>query len=193
MSLLQAPVNELSTPRLRLRRWLPSDLAPLAELNADPLAMQFMLRPLSATESGEFAAGAEAFLEAHGFGLWALERRPDAAFLGCVGLNAPSFSAHFTPCVEVLWRLLPRHWGCGYATEAARACLGFAFETLQLAQVVAFTVPANVRSRSVMRRLGMTHDARDDFDHPRVPAGHPLRPHVLYRLPRSAWPDAQVP
>jgi RimJ/RimL family protein N-acetyltransferase len=178
-------MTELSTPRLRLRHWLPTDLAPFAELNADPRAMQFMPRPLTAQQSRAFATGAESALAARGFGLWAVELSASQEFVGCVGLNEPSFEAHFMPCTEVLWRLLPRHWGCGYATEAARACVAFAFEKLRRHEVVSFTVPANVRSRAVMERLGMTHEERDDFQHPRLAIADPLRQHVLYRLLRN--------
>jgi RimJ/RimL family protein N-acetyltransferase len=97
----------------------------------------------------------------------------------------PSFTAHFTPCTEVSWRLQRDQWGHGYATEAARACLHFAFATLRLPEVVSFTVPDNLRSRRVMERLGMRRRAGEDFEHPRLPPGHPLRPHVLYRLARA--------
>jgi RimJ/RimL family protein N-acetyltransferase len=180
-------MTELTTPRLRLRHWLPADLPPLTELNADPLAMQYMPRPLSAEQSHALAAGAESALAARRFGLWAVELASRREFVGFVGLNEPSFEAHFMPCMEVLWRLLPRHWGCGYATEAARACLAFAFGELGRDEVVAFTVPANLRSRAVMERLGMTHDERDDFEHPRLSVADPLRHHVLYRLPRATW------
>jgi RimJ/RimL family protein N-acetyltransferase len=180
-------MTELTTPRLRLRHWQPSDLPPFAELNADPLATQYLSRRLSTRESREFAEGAQAYLQTQGFGLWAVELTGTGEFLGTVGLNEPSFQAQFTPCLEVLWRLLPRYWGHGFATEAARACLGFAFTTLGRAEVVAFTVPANRRSRAVMERLGMRHSEDDDFDHPRLAAGDPLCRHVLYRLPRVAW------
>ncbi|HET9520851.1 MAG TPA: GNAT family N-acetyltransferase, partial [Candidatus Limnocylindrales bacterium] len=95
--------------------------------------------------------------------------------------------APFTPAVEVGWRFDPEAWGHGYATEAARAAVGFGFEALGLDEIVSFTVPANVRSRAVMERIGMTHDPADDFDHPNLPDGHPLRRHVLYRLPRARW------
>lgn len=121
-----------------------------------------------------------------------MERRADGEFLGFVGLAAPSFAAPFTPCVEVGWRLAPEAWGHGYATEGAREAVRFGFERLGLAQIVSFTVPANVRSRAVMERLGMTHDPADDFDHPNLPVGHPLRSHVLYRLARRAWEDAET-
>jgi RimJ/RimL family protein N-acetyltransferase len=179
-------MTELSTPRLRLRHWLPTDLPPFTELNADPLAMQFMPRPLTAEQSRAFATGAEDALVAQGFGLWAVEVSAGREFIGCIGLNEPSFEAHFMPCMEVLWRLLPRHWGYGYATEAARACVAFAFEKLGRDEVVSFTVPANLRSRAVMERLRMTRDERDDFEHPRLAVGDPLRRHVLYRLRRTA-------
>jgi ribosomal-protein-alanine N-acetyltransferase len=122
--------------------------------------------------------------------LWALERVEDGAFLGFTGLSRPSFEAHFTPAVEVGWRLARHAWGHGFATEAARAALRFGFETVGLEEIVSFTVPANVRSRAVMERIGMHHDPSDDFDHPKLPAGHPLRAHVLYRLRRADWQPA---
>ena len=105
-------------------------------------------------------------------------------FAGFIGLSIPSFEAPFTPCVEIGWRLDPEHWNRGYATEGARAALDFGFVSLQLAEIVSFTVPENVRSRRVMEKIGMTHSPSDDFDHPALPQGHPLRRHVLYRMAR---------
>lgn len=182
------PITSLETERLRLRGWRPSDLAPFAEMNADPAVMEFMPETLDRAASDALVARIEAGWSEHGFGLWALERQEDQRFLGFVGLSRPSFEAHFTPCVEVGWRLAREAWGHGYATEGARAAIAFGFETRGLEEVVSFTVPANVRSRQVMERIGMHHDAADDFDHPRLPPGHPLRRHVLYRLqaPRRA-------
>jgi RimJ/RimL family protein N-acetyltransferase len=178
----------LVTPRLRLRHWHENDLPPFAAQNADPAVMEFMPRCLSRGESDDFARRAQQGIEARGWGLWAVEGRADGQFVGCVGLAVPSFTEHFTPCVEVLWRLQRPSWGHGYATEAARECVRFALETLALSEVVAFTVPANLRSRAVMERLLMMRNPRDDFDHPRLPPGHPLRRHVLYRLAREHWP-----
>jgi RimJ/RimL family protein N-acetyltransferase len=111
----------------------------------------------------------------HRFGFWAVEVVGGAEFVGFVGLAAPSFQAHFTPCIEIGWRLAFEHWGRGYATEAARAAVECGFQRLGLGEIVAFTVPANWRSRRVMERLGMTHYPEDDFDHPLLPEGHPLR------------------
>ena len=122
-----------------------------------------------------------------------MERRESGAFIGFVGLDVPSFEAPFTPCVEIGWRLEQASWGKGFATEAARECLRFAFESLVVAEVVSFTVPLNRRSRDVMERLGMSRDATGDFDHPRIPAGHPLRHHVLYRVRREDWRLATSP
>jgi len=186
---LQAAIHitELSTPRLRLRQWRASDLAPFAALNADPQVMEFMPGCLTAAESDALARRFESEIARQGWGLWAAESRAGAAFIGYVGLHAPTFEAHFTPCVEIGWRLARAGWGAGFATEAARECLRFAFETLALSEVVSYTVPLNRRSRAVMERLGMLHDAADDFDHPRLPAGHALRRHVLYRLSREDW------
>lgn len=128
---------------------------------------------------------------ANGFGLWAVERLADGMFLGFTGLSRPSFEAHFTPAVEIGWRLARHAWGHGYATEAARASVAFGFETVGLDEIVSFTVPANVRSRAVMERIGMRHDPADDFDHPKLPEGHPLRRHVLYRLSGEDWRRTQ--
>lgn len=183
-------MSELSTPRLRLRQWRASDLERFAALNADPLVMEFMPACLSSAESDALARRAEAEIARQGWGLWATEVRESGAFIGFVGLQTPSFEASFTPCVEIGWRLERTSWGSGFATEAARECLRFAFESLVLEEVVSFTVPLNQRSRAVMERLGMCHDVAGDFDHPRLPAGHPLRRHVLYRLKREDWPLA---
>ena len=118
------------------------------------------------------------------FGHWAVEVPGRADFIGYVGLSVPQFEAHFTPCVEIGWRLARDHWGSGYASEAARAALDFGFRNLGLDQIVSFTVPGNWRSRRVMERIGMCGTPHDDFDHPALPEGHPLRRHVLYRIDR---------
>jgi ribosomal-protein-alanine N-acetyltransferase len=180
-----APV--LRTERLLLRGWRASDREPFAAMNADPRVMEHFPAPLTAPESDAFVRRIEDGFARHGFGLWAVEVPARRPFIGFVGLSVPSFDAHFTPAVEVGWRLDAGAWGRGYATEAAAASVAFGFEMAGLDELVSFTVPANVRSIAVMRRLGMTHDARDDFDHPRQPAGSPLRRHVLYRISREAW------
>jgi RimJ/RimL family protein N-acetyltransferase len=180
---MTAPL-ELRTDRLRLRRWLPADHAPFAALNADPRVTEYLPGPLSREESDALVARIEAHFDQHGFGLWAVETRHVEAFAGFIGLLVPRFEAHFTPCVEIGWRLGAEHWGHGYATEGARAVLAFGFEELGLEEIVSFTVPGNARSRRVMERIGMTYDPADDFDHPSLPEGHPLRRHVLYRIDR---------
>jgi RimJ/RimL family protein N-acetyltransferase len=176
--------QELRTERLWLRRWLPEDRVPFARLNADPRVVEFFPGALSREESDAMADRIEAHFHRHGFGLWAVEIPGVTPFAGFVGLAVPRFQAHFTPCVEIGWRLGAEHWNRGYATEGARAALEFGFRSLQLEEIVSFTVPANVRSRRVMEKLGMTHSPGDEFDHPVLPEGHPLRRHVLYRLAR---------
>ncbi|MEV7971352.1 GNAT family N-acetyltransferase [Sphaerisporangium sp. NPDC088356] len=177
----------LETERLVLRRWREEDLKPFAEMNADPEVMEHFPATLSRAESDAMAGRIEAGLEEHGFGLWVVEVRDSGLFAGFTGLVWQRFEAHFTPAVEVGWRLAREAWGHGYATEAATAALDHGFGPAGLAEVVSMTVPANVRSQAVMRRLGMTRDPRDDFEHPRPAAGSPLRPHVLYRLRAKAW------
>ncbi len=177
-----SPRRELRTDRLYLRRWRLDDRSPFARLNADPRVVEFLPGPLSQEESDAVADRIEAQFQQHGFGLWAVEIPGITGFAGFIGLSVPRFQAHFTPCVEIGWRLAADYWNRGYATEGARAAVDFAFASLQVEEIVSFTVPANVRSRRVMERLGMTHSASDDFDHPLLPEGHPLRRHVLYRL-----------
>jgi RimJ/RimL family protein N-acetyltransferase len=181
------PVDQyLQTRRLLLRPWRESDLEPFAALNADPAVMEHFAKPLDRSESDAFVARIRAHFAREGFGFWAVEVAGVAPLVGLVGLARPAFEAHFTPCVEVGWRLAREHWGKGYATEAARASIRFGFEQLGLDEIVSFTVPANVRSRAVMERIGMTRSADDDFDHPALPEGHRLRRHVLYRIRRGA-------
>ncbi|MFF1873054.1 GNAT family N-acetyltransferase [Kitasatospora herbaricolor] len=175
---------ELRTPRLVLRSWRPSDMGPFAALNADPEVMARLPAPLDRAASDALAGRIRAAIERDGWGWWAVELASTGSFIGFTGLSRTTFEAAFTPAVEVGWRLARAAWGHGYATEAAGAAVGFGFEVLGLREIVSFTVPGNLPSRAVMERLGMTHDPREDFDHPRLPAGHALRRHVLYRLAR---------
>ena len=177
----------LTTARLRLRQWREEDLAPFAALNADPQVMEFFPKILTRAESDVVAGRIRDHFARHGFGLWAVEAPGVVDFMGFVGLAVPSFEAHFTPCVEIGWRLAREHWGHGYATEAATAALAFGFGDRALEEIVAFTVPANIPSRRVMGRLGMRRLPSDDFEHPAIADGHPLRSHVLYRLRRADW------
>jgi RimJ/RimL family protein N-acetyltransferase len=174
--------RELRTDRLLLRRWRLEDREPLARMNADPRVMEFFPQVLTREESDAIADRIEAHFAQHGFGLWAVEIPGSVPFAGFIGLSIPRFEAHFTPCLEIGWRLAAETWNRGYATEAARAALDFAFIHLGRDEVVSFTVPANVRSRRVMEKLGMTRNPADDFDHPSLAEGHPLRRHVLYRI-----------
>ena len=171
------------TERLLLRRWREDDREPFAALNADPAVMEHFPAPLSRAESDAFIDRVAPQLEQRGWGLWALEVRDTGAFIGYTGLAAPRFDAHFTPAVEVGWRLARDAWGFGFATEAARAALAVGFGSIGLDEIVSFAAVGNARSRAVMERIGMTHDVADDFDHPALPEGHRLRRHVLYRLP----------
>ena len=172
----------LSTPRLLLRGWRPEDREPFAALNADPRVMEHLPGVLSRRQSDALARRSDEHFERHGFGPWAVEVRGVAPFIGFVGLVVPAFEAHFTPCVEIGWRLAAEHWGHGFATEAALASARHGFGVIGLDELVSFTTPENVRSRAVMQRIGMTRDPADDFDHPRLPRGHRLSRHVMYRL-----------
>jgi RimJ/RimL family protein N-acetyltransferase len=159
----------IETPRLILRPWRESDRDPFARMNADPRVMEFFPACLSRAES-------DTLFDRARLCVLAAELRETGEFIGFIGLSSPTFEAHFTPCVEIGWRLAAEHWNRGLATEGARAVLATAS-----GPIVSFTSVQNVRSRRVMEKIGLTHDPADDFDHPSIPAGHPLRRHVLYR------------
>ena len=177
----------IATARLLLRKWRHPDREPFAALNADPRVMQFMPCCLTRKESDALVDGIQAHFREHGFGPFATELRVNGTFIGFIGVSVPQFKARFTPAVEIGWRLSAVHWNQGLATEGAQAVLRYAFETLKLDELVSFTVPANISSRRVMEKIGLIHSPSDDFDHPNLPEGHPLRRHVLYRLTQSAW------
>jgi RimJ/RimL family protein N-acetyltransferase len=172
----------LETERLILRRWRREDRAPFAALNDDPRVMAHFPRRLPAADSDAMVARLQDHWDDHGFGIGAAERKADGAFIGMVGLASARFDAPVCPCVEIGWRLAAEHWGQGYATEAARAWLAHGFGTLGLPEIVAFVVPANLRSQAVMTRIGMRRDPARDFEHPLLPQGHPLRPHWLFAM-----------
>jgi RimJ/RimL family protein N-acetyltransferase len=160
----------------------------LAAMNADPEVMVHFPGVVSRAGSATHLARMKAHWAAHGFGLFALMRNSDAAFLGFTGLTRPSYETPFTPCVEVGWRLTRAAWGKGYAHEAAQACLDWGFGALKLPEIVSFTARENLRSIALMQRLGMVRDPEEDFEHPMLARGHRLSPHVLYRLQN---PEAQ--
>jgi len=184
-------IIEPETPRLRLRQWRESDREPFAALNADPEVMEFF-PSLQSREASDASIDAwQARFASQGWSNWAIELRATGEFLGFTGLSVPRRVLPFSPCVEVGWRLAREHWGRGYATEAARAALEVGFTRLGLGEIVSFTTIGNLRSRAVMERIGM-RNAHQDFDHPGVPEGHPLRRHCLYRMSRGEWAGSRV-
>ncbi len=170
---------ELETPRLFLRNWTESDLEPFARMNSDPQVMKFFPKLLSKEESDGLARKIIAHLDEKGWGLWAVERKDNHEFIGFVGLSVPLPDVPVEPGVEIGWRLGKDHWGQGFATEAAREALKFAFETLKLPRVISFTAKINIRSQAVMERIGLKNQ-NCNFMHPRIPEGNNLREHVLF-------------
>ncbi len=179
-------VIEFDTERLRLRQWRDADCEPFAALNADPTVMEFFPAPLGRAESDATAQRCRELIAERGWGFWAVEIKSTQEFIGFVGLHVPGPGLPFSPCVEIGWRLAAKHWGKGFATEAARGALRIAFEQLRLPEIVAFTAVSNRRSRAVMERLGM-REAEHPFECLELPVGSLLRPHCLYRLSRQQW------
>jgi RimJ/RimL family protein N-acetyltransferase len=177
----------LTTTRLILRPWQESDHASFSAMAADPEVMAHLLPLTSPQAITGWIHRQQTHLAENGFCLWAMASKESGELMGAAGLMRISYKAHFSPAVEVGWRLARRFWGKGYAPEAAGAALQFGFEHMGLTEIVANTVPSNHNSRRVMEKLGMSNDPADDFDHPLVPEGNPLRRQMLYRLPRRDW------
>lgn len=184
-------IVELETKRLKLRQWKESDLPLFATMNADPVVMEYYPSILSETESNAMANKLKEFISERSWGFWAAETKKEKQFIGFVGLHKPTYDLPVTPCVEIGWRLGKEYWGKGYATEAGRESLRFAFEALKLSEVYSFTSVSNIRSRSVMERLKMMNTG-NNFEHPIIPEAHPLREHVLYKITAGQWSNIAV-
>lgn len=176
---------QLQTPRLQLRQWHDDDIAQFVAINQDPEVMRWIGEPLSEAQTSAWVARIRETWQENGFGLFAVELRDTPGCIGYIGVTAPRFVAHFTPCVEIGWRLAHAHWGQGLATEGAAAVLEWAHTSVQLPEVVSFTTKGNVASQRVMQKIGMQYHAADDFAHPNLPADHPFSAHVLYRSRRE--------
>ncbi|HEY0285456.1 MAG TPA: GNAT family N-acetyltransferase [Pseudomonas sp.] len=181
------PILELNSARLLMRQWRDDDLPAFAQMCADPQVMKYFPAPMSRLESAKLIGRIRGHFAEYGFGLWALERKDNGHFIGFTGLCVVGFDAHFTPSVEIGWRLAREHWGLGFASEAAWTALGCGFEHLDLDEIVSFTAVSNQASQKVMQAIGMHNDPDDGFDHPNLPDGHPLKAHVLYRINRQQW------
>ena len=186
----------ITTPRLSLRSWRDEDLPLMAAINADAAVMKHFPKCLTADETLQHLQRIKNHHDQKGYFLYAVELTATHEFIGFVGLNCPTFTIprfipQGLPVVEIGWRLSSRHWRQGYATEAARAVLDYAFTQLKLEEVISFTVVANLPSRAVMAKIGMQHHDADDFDHPMLTADSPLLRHVLYRLTRKEYLASQ--
>ena len=173
----------IATPRLGLRHWNDADLAPFIEMNSDPAVMEYFPKLLTAAEAAAMVERIRRHFGEHHFGLFAVEEKSTQSFIGFTGLAIPRFESFFTPCVEIGWRLKRSCWNQGFATEAARACLQYGFETIQLQRIVSFTSVQNYRSENIMKKLGMQY--LQDFDHPAIEKSNPLCRHLLYEINRS--------
>jgi len=168
----------IETPRIGLRNWKNSDTPPFIEMNMDSQVMEFFPSALSKEETMAMIEKIKKFIADNNFGLWAVEIKHTKEFIGFVGLSMPRFQSDFTPCVEIGWRLAHKHWGYGYASEAAAACLDYGFNHLKLDEIISFTSALNTRSVSVMEKIGMEYIK--DFEHPLIEDGNRLKRHVLY-------------
>lgn len=174
-----------TSERLGFRDWNDSDSDFFSGMNADPVVMEYFPKCLSKNESNSFMGKIRNHFESYGYGLFAVEILNASELIGFIGFQNTHFKASFTPCIEIGWRLIPRHWGNGYATEGALRCIQFGFCDLEMRNIASFTSEVNVRSINVMKRIGMRF--RQRFIHPAIDSDSCLAPHVLYTLNRVDW------
>lgn len=179
-------VIEIKTERLLLRQWRQEDLVDFWLLNSDPEVMEFLPEIPGEEDSNHLAKKISNLISENGWGFWAIEILSDHSFIGFVGLNEPKYELPVKPCVEIGWRLARKYWGNGYATEAAKASLEYAFKNLNVNEIYAFTSVANKNSQAVMERLNMVNTG-SNFNHPTIPADSQYREHVLYKIEKENW------
>lgn len=183
------PEFSIASKRIGLRKFRSGDLDAMSAINADPQVMEHYPSTYDRHQTQDFIQRVNGKIDENGFSMWAAELIATGELLGFVGISKVPFEEDFTPAVEIGWRLAKKHWGHGYATEAANACLQFAFEKAQLDSVVSFTSLPNERSEKVMQRIGMTKVG--EFDHPKIEKGHRLQKHVLYKISKADWQEKQ--
>ncbi|MGB0524471.1 MAG: GNAT family N-acetyltransferase [Flammeovirgaceae bacterium] len=175
----------IQTERLLLRHWTPNDLPAMIRLNEDQEVMRYFPEQLSPEQSKGLLAIFIRHQEDHQFVYFAAETLDTQEFIGFIGLKWQTYESHFTPCIDIGWRLLPAAWGKGYATEGAKACLAYGFNTLKLKEIYAICPVVNQASEKVMQRLGMTKV--DEFNHPAMPEDSPLNPCNLYLIKQEEY------
>ena len=185
-------VQPIETKRLILRQWQAADTDILAAISADPKVMKYFPAVQTRLQTEAFVEYIHDHFKQYGYGLYAVVTKGTRSMIGFVGLNSPSFEIPGfipvgLPIMEIGWRLASDQWGKGYATEAAQMVLKHAYTTFGLDEVISFTADINLPSRRVMEKIGLKHDALDDFDHPKLAKGSPLCRHVLYRLTKSQF------
>lgn len=179
--------NIIETERLILRTWIKEDAEAYFQINQDPKVIELLRGPLTMEQVNDFIPAVNNHQDKHGYTLWAVELKETSELMGFIGLNYTDWESHFTPAVEVGWRLGSQFWGKGFATEGAKASLEYGFKQCGLKEIVSFTVPANTRSVRVMEKIGLKRDLNGEFAHPKVDDASPLKRHVLYRLTREDY------
>lgn len=177
----------IETKRLILRAWKKEDNQAYFQINQDPKVIEFLRGPLTMQQVNDFIIAANSHNDKHGYTQWAVEFKETRMLIGFIGLKYIDWESHFTPTVEISWRLGSQYWNKGYATEGAKASLDYGFKKCGLQEIVSFTVPANVRSISVMEKIGLKRDINGDFADSKSPADHPLSKHILYRLTKEEY------
>ncbi len=177
----------IETERLILRTWKEEDIEPYFLINQDSKVLKYLLGPLTREHIQEVIERMNAQQNERDYTLWAAELKSSKQMIGFIGLNYTDWKSKFTPNVEIGWRLGSQYWGNGYAPEAAKACLDYGFNKINLKEIISFTVPSNAKSLKVMEKIGLKRDFKNNFAHPKLPHDHHLSQHILYRLNKEDY------
>lgn len=176
---------KFTSERVGFREWTEEDIEPFAEMNASKKVMEYFPKTLSKDESINFVKKINAAFKEYGYGLYAVDELQTNEFIGFIGFSYPSFKLEFTPCIEIGWRIKQEKWNKGFATEGAKRCLKFGFDTLNFKEVYSFTSKVNTKSERVMQKIGMKK--AQEFEHPKIELGSHLKTHVLYKIEESEY------
>ncbi|MFD1551917.1 N-acetyltransferase [Putridiphycobacter roseus] len=166
--------------RLGFRNWRKEDVAKMIALNNDPEVMRYFPAKITPEQTKVFIEKMKTEYDQNRYCYFAVDVLEYDSFIGFIGLLNQDYAASFTPCVDIGWRLDKKYWNFGYATEGAKACLRYAFETIKIKEIIATAPQINTESIRVMQKIGMKQSLV--FKHPKLKQFPKLENCVLYTI-----------
>ena len=167
-----------TSERLGFRNWQEADIPMLAEVNADPVVMEFFPSIQGFQQTVDFVRRMQKQFAEKGYCYFAVDKLDREEWIGFIGLSDQDYKADFTPCIDIGWRLKQSAWHNGFATEGAKRCMEYGLTNLGLLKVFAVAPKINARSEHIMKSIGMFKVS--EFDHPALREDTRLNPCILY-------------